>query len=435
MTPLFLLRLQFGTAIGLHYIFPVLTIGLAFVVALFETIAFVKKDSGYRLISGYLVRLLAPVFIVGVATGLLMPFMFGTGWSRFSSVAGGILGSFLGIEAIVAFSMESVFLAVVLFGRRRVSARAYLAATYLLLIGSHLSAFFIVSANSWLQSPSGFAVENGTLVLTSLSRAIFNPTAVVRFLHVVLACWISGATLSCFLAARALHADRASVAARRMLAVGVVILAALPVVQLLAGHSHILDVLKYQPQKSPAYEGIFVTRSCAPLYIAGIPDAKHGRIRFGIAIPGLLSFLDSYNFAAPVKGLDDFPRDQWPNVDVLFTTFHLMVGIGFVLIGAGLLGGFLLWRKRLFDARWYLATFPFLVPLPIIASELGWIGSEIGRQPWTVWGVLRTAQASTPSLAAGPIAGAMAALAVVYATLFIALFFVVRSVLRRGFGE
>ena len=217
MTILSLLRLQFGLAIGLHYIFPVTTLGLTFMVAIFETMAYFTNNEDYRRISRYLVRILAPVFIVGVATGLLMPFMFGTGWSGFSSIAGEVFGSFLAIEGTVAFTIESVFLAIVVFGRKRISARAYLIATYMVLLGSHLSAFFIVSANSWLQAPSGYAVVDGRIILTSLAKALFNPTGFVRFLHVILACWIGGSILSCALAARVLRADRASLAARKML--------------------------------------------------------------------------------------------------------------------------------------------------------------------------------------------------------------------------
>jgi cytochrome d ubiquinol oxidase subunit I len=427
-----LLRVQFGLAIGLHYLFPVATIGLATQILFFQAIGYFRKNDAFTRISAWLTTIFAPIFVCGVATGILMPFLFGTGWSRFSVFSGEIFGSMLAIESTVAFTLESVFLAIMLFGKKRVSPRVYLFSAFCVFIGTHLSAFFIVAANSWLQTPAGFAVENGRVVVTSLREAILNPSALFRFLHVLTAAWITGAAIVCALAAYCLLRKKAELLARVMLKAGAIWLFITPIAQLLLGHEHILNVLHHQPVKSAAYEGIFISTKYAPLYLAGLPDADHETIRYGFKIPGLLSFLEAFNLSAEVKGLHEYPRETWPPVNVIFTTFHLMVGIGFVLVGAGILSLFLLVRKKLYDTRWFLMLLPWLVPLPFCANELGWMGTEIGRQPWLIWGVLKTADSFTPAVQPASICGSMVVLIAVYALLSIALTVTLRRVIASG---
>ena len=427
-----LLRIQFGLAIGLHYLFPVATIGLATQILFFQTIGHFRRNDAYLRISAWLTAIFAPLFVCGVATGLLMPFLFGTGWSRFSVFSGEIFGSILAIESTVAFTLESVFLGIMLFGKKRVSPRVYLLSAFCVFLGTHLSAFFIVAANSWLQTPAGFAVENGRIVVTSLREAILNPSAFWRFLHVLTAAWISGGTIVCALASILLLRKKAVDTARPMLAAGAIWLFAMPIIQLIFGHQHILNMEHHQPVKSPAYEGIFTTTRYAPMYITGIPDAAHDRIRFGIAIPGLLSILEAYTPGAEVKGLDAFPRETWPPVNVIFSTFHIMVALGYLLIGSGIIALILLIRKKLFDARWFLRLLIFLAPVPFLASELGWMGTEIGRQPWLIWGVLKTSDSFTPAVNPGSIITAMAVLIVVYSILAFSLSIALRRIISSG---
>ncbi|MBN1128583.1 MAG: cytochrome ubiquinol oxidase subunit I [Chitinispirillaceae bacterium] len=432
MDSFLLLRIQFGLAIGLHYLFPVATIGLASQILFFQALGHFKRNDTYSRISAWLTRLFAPLFVCGVATGLLMPFLFGTGWSRFSVFSGEIFGSILAIESTVAFTLESVFLAILLFGKNRVSPRIYLLSAFCVFLGTHLSAFFIVAANSWMQTPAGFAVENGRIVVTSLAEAILNPSTMARFLHVVTAAWIAGTVIVCAMAAAALLRKKAEATVRPMLAAGAIWLFITPIAQLILGHEHIMNVLHHQPVKSAAYEGIFSTIRGAPLYITGIPDANRDTILYGIKIPGLLSLLEAFDPNAEVKGLHEFPRDTWPPVNVIFTTFHLMVGIGFTLIGAGILGLILLVRKRLYTTRWFLRLLPWLVPLPFLANELGWIGTEIGRQPWLIWGVLKTADAFTPAVQPGSVIGSMIVLVAVYSILSAALVIALRRIVSAG---
>jgi cytochrome bd ubiquinol oxidase subunit I len=430
-----LLRIQFGLAIGLHYIFPVATIGLSTQILFFQALGYFRRNDAYLRISGWLTAVFAPIFICGVATGLLMPFLFGTGWSRFSVFSGEIFGSFLAIESTVAFTLESVFLGIMLFGKKRVSPRVYLLSAFCVFLGTHLSAFFIVAANSWLQTPAGFAVENGRIVVTSLREAMLNPSTVARFLHVLTAAWIAGTAIVCALAATCLLHRKAEEVARPMIKAGAVWLFITPIAQLLLGHEHIMNVLHHQPVKSAAYEGIFSTRKAAPLFLAGVPDAAHDTIRFGIGIPGLLSILESFTPYAEVKGLREYPRETWPPVNVIFTTFHLMVGIGFILIGAGIMALLLLIRKKLDHTRWFLKLLLWTVPLPFCANELGWIGTEMGRQPWLIWGVLKTSDSFTPAAQPGSVIALMIVLVLIYSVLATALMFALRRIMAAGPGE
>ena len=427
-----LLRIQFGLAIGLHYLFPVATIGLATQILFFQATGYFRRSEVYTNISAWLTAIFAPLFVCGVATGLLMPFLFGTGWSRFSVFSGEIFGSMLAIESTVAFTLESVFLGIMLFGKKRVSPRVYLLSAFCVFLGTHLSAFFIVAANSWLQTPAGFAVENGRIVVTSLREAILNPSTLFRFLHVLTAAWIAGTAIVCALAAYCLLWKKAEPLARSMIKAGAIWFFITPLAQLLLGHEHIMNVLHHQPVKSAAYEGVFATTQYAPLYLGGVPDATRDTIRYGIKIPGLLSFLEAFNPAAEVKGLHEYPRETWPPVNVIFATFHLMVGIGIILIGAGILSLILLIRKKLYHTRWFLLLLPWLVPLPFCASELGWMGTEIGRQPWLIWGVLKTEDSFTPAVLPSSIIASMIALILVYTVLTTALVFALRRIIASG---
>jgi cytochrome d ubiquinol oxidase subunit I len=361
-----------------------------------------------------------------------MPFVFGANWSEFSRICGEVFGSFLAIEGMTAFTIESIFLGIVLFARTRVSKRAYYISTLVVFFGAHLSAFWIVAANSWLQTPAGYVIRDGRFVAASLAQAIFNPTTLIRFLHVVTGAWITGVVVCSAIAAFFVLRNRSNRVAVRMVWVSIVLLALLPLAELEIGHEHILSVSLHQPAKGAAFEGMFKTMTAAPEYLMGVPDVKTRTIRFGLGIPGLLSFLNSGRWNSEVKGLDQFPDDYWPPVGVVFTTFHLMVIFGVTLIGLGFVGAMLLVTNRLESARWYLVALILCVPLPYASNELGWMGTEIGRQPWLVYGVLKTANAVSPSVSRGQILFSLVMLSVVYAALFGVFAVSVGRIIRKG---
>jgi cytochrome d ubiquinol oxidase subunit I len=429
---LILSRIQFGLSVGFHYLFPATTIGLTFYILIIETIYLRTKKDIYRQISDFMSRLLSLVFGMGVATGMLLPFSFGTNWSGFSIFSSNIFGAQLAIEAITAFSVESIALAVMLFGRSRVSKQVYWVAVFLVCAASHLSGFWIVSANSWMQTPAGYIIENGVIKLLDFWAAIFNPSTIVRFCHVIIAGWITGAVVVCAIAASYLIRNTFTDFAKKMIAVSIILLIATPLLELAVGHFHIMEVLETQPAKNSAYEGMFFKQRGAPLYLFGIPDAQNKTIHFGIAIPKFLSFLESFNFDSEVHGLEEYDQSTLPPVNVIFTTFHLMVGVGMILIGVGLVGLFLFYTKKLFSTRWYLWILMFIAPLPYLANEMGWIGAEIGRQPWIVYNILRTSGAVSPNVTFAQAAFSLSTLTIVYAFLFISFIMFFTKLVKTG---
>lgn len=427
-----LLRTQFGIAIGLHYLFPVATLGLSWMILLFQSIAIFKKDDHYHAISNFLIKIFTPLFVIGVASGLMMPFLIGMSWSSFSIFSGDVFGSFLSIEALVAFSLESIFLAILIFGKERVSPRMYLFSTFCVFFGAHLSAFFIVAANSWLQTPAGYAIQDGKVIVTNLFQALLNPSAIVRFIHVIVAAWIAGSLISCALAASFVLKGKFLEPAKKMLRLSVILFACTAIFELFVGHEHIMSVLHHQPIKSPGYEGIFYTQEGAPLYLGGVPDAKQKKINYGIKIPYLLSILEGFNPKTKVIGLTDFPESEWPPVNVIFTTFHAMVGLGFIFIGMGVVGLLLIFLKKLYTTKIYLRILTFIFPLPFIASELGWIGTEMGRQPWLIYGVMKTSEGITPHATSNEVLIMLTILVCIYALFVTGLCFILPGIIKKG---
>lgn len=422
-------RIQFGVSVGLHYLFPITTLGLTLFILIFETLYLARRREEHRSVSVFLTKLLGLVFTIGVATGLMLPFAFGANWARFSIFAGSVFGPMISIEASTAFALEASFMAILIFGRNKVSPLICWLSALCVFLGAHLSAFLIVAANSWLQTPAGFVVENGRAVTTDFWAVILNHSTLIRFVHVIAAAWLSGAFvvagIAAYYAARSRHEAFARTALR--LAVPIALITA--ILQPILGHIHILNVLEHNPVKDAAYEGIFHSTNGAPLYAFGIPDEKNRVIHFGIGLPYALSFLESGDPHSRVVGLDEYPQESWPPVNVIFTTFHLMVMLGVLMIIVSGVGAYLLWREQLFRARWYLLLLPWLVPLPYLANELGWIGAEIGRQPWLIYKVLRTADASSNLLPAWQIATSLVGIGAIYLLLLaLALFFLGRQI-------
>lgn len=425
MSALLLARIQFAFTIGFHFLFPAMTLGTTLIILISETIYLVKKDDTYKKITDFLVKLLGLIFVIGAATGIVMEFSFGTNWSGYSRAVGDIFGPILAAEGVIAFFLESVFLGVLLFARDRVSPKVYWLSALLVFVGGHLSAFWIVVANSWMQTPAGYTLnEAGKIVLSNFTEAVFNPSTIVRYVHTIIASWITSAVMVAGIAGYYVRKGLYGETAKTMLKIGIILFAVTPVLQLGAGHGHAIEVINMQPEKAAALEGHFVTSKGAPLYALGYVDEKNEKT-YGIYIPKALSFLYNFNWNSEIKGLKDFPKENWPPVNFTFQVYHIMVGVGMLLIALGLLGAYLLWSGKLYDNKLYLLGLPFLIPLPHIAHETGWMSAELGRQPWIIYKLMKTSDAASVVVSAGAITFSLIMFSLVYlllAVMFVKLF-------------
>jgi len=432
MDALLLARIQFACTVSFHFLFPAMTLGTALVILISESLHLAKKDDVYRRITDFLARLLGLIFVVGVATGVVMEFSFGTNWSRYSRTVGDIFGPLLAAEGVIAFFLESVFVGVLIFGRKRVSPKVYWIAALMVFVGGHLSAFWIVVANSWMQTPAGYEISAaGKIVLTSFSGAVFNPSTVPRFVHTVLASWITCAVMIAGIAGYYVRKGLHSNTARTMLKLGIILFAVTPLIQLAAAHMHAVQVIDRQPVKAAAMEGHFNTARGANIYILGYVDEKREKT-YGIFIPRGLSFLYNFDFNSEIKGLKDVPKENWPPVNLVFQAYHIMAALGMIFIALGLLGAWLLWTGKLYGAKWFLWQLPFLIPLPHIAHESGWITAEVGRQPWIIQGVMKTADASSVIVSAGEIIFSLLMFNVIYLLLFIMFILIFVKIVKQG---
>ncbi|MDP2854984.1 MAG: cytochrome ubiquinol oxidase subunit I [Smithellaceae bacterium] len=432
MDALLLARIQFAFTIGFHFLFPAMTLGTALVILISETLHLVKKDDIYRKITDFLARLLGLIFVVGAATGIVMEFSFGTNWSEYSRAVGDIFGPILAAEGIIAFFLESVFIGVLIFGRKKVSPGVYWLAALLVFIGGHLSAFWIIVANSWMQTPAGYEINAaGKVILTDFSAAVFNPSTVNRFLHTVLATWITSAVMVCGIAGYYVRKGLHGQTARTMLKIGIILFAITPLLQLGAAHSHAIQVINTQPVKAAAMEGLFNTTRGANIYVIGYVDEAKEKT-YGIYIPKGLSFLYNFDFNSEIKGLNDVLKENWPPVNLVFQSYHIMVGLGMIFIALGLLGAWLLWTGKLYTAKWYLFCLPFLIPLPHLAHETGWITAEVGRQPWIIYGLMKTANAASVVVSAGEIAFSLVMFSLIYLLLFVMFVLLFVKIVKQG---
>jgi cytochrome bd ubiquinol oxidase subunit I len=430
-------RFQFALTIMFHYLFPPLSIGLGWMMVIMEGRYLKTGDRLYLSIARFLTGIFAVVFAMGVATGIVMEFQFGTNWSTYSRLVGDIFGPLLAAEGIFAFFLESGFLAVVVFGWDRVSKKMHFFSTVMVAVGALFSSVWITVANSWQQTPAGYHMveSNGRMraELVSFWDAIFNPSTVDRLLHVWIAAGLLGAFFILSISAYYLLKNRHVEAAKKMFSLGLVTGLIFALLAPMSGHFQAKTVAETQPAKLAAFEGHFEsTEGGAPLYIWGFPMQKEERVALGIAIPGMLSFLVHDNFTTPVPALDQFPKEDWPPVALSFYSYHIMVGLGMYFIGVTLLGMFLWWRGTLFQHRWLLWVYVFSVIGPYVANELGWAAAEVGRQPWIVYGVLRTADAFSPSVSAGQVLGSIIMFSFIYALLFIVWIFLMNRKIHRG---
>jgi len=435
MDAVLLARLQFALTVGFHFLFPPLTMGLAWLIVWIMTRYKNTGEEHYRRLARFWIKVFGLSFAVGVASGIPLEFQFGTNWAEYSRFVGDIFGAPLAAEGVLAFFLESTFLAVLLLGWDRVSVQVHWFSALMVAVGATLSAFWIIVANSWQQTPAGFVFnpEAGRAELTNFWAAVFNPSTLPRYLHTMDGALLTGAFFMLGISAWFLLKGRHVDLARSSFQTGLIVAFIASVAQFGLGHYHALQVVRTQPEKLAAIEGLFDTQAHAPALVFGIPDGSAEAMRADIRIPGLLSLLAFGRFDAEVKGLKDFPRDEWPPLALTFYPFHLMVILGTYFAAFTALGMLLLWRKKLYDYPLFLKLALWSIPLPFLANELGWVTAEVGRQPWAVYHLLKTRDAVSVTVPAGQVLVSLILFCLIYALLFGAWLFLLRQKLEQGF--
>lgn len=433
-----LARLQFAFTIAFHYIYPPLSIGLGVIILIIEVLWLRSRDPVLLAMAKFWVRIFALTFAIGVATGIVMEFEFGTNWATYSRFVGDVFGSALAAEGVFAFFLESGFLAVLLFGWDKVRPATHVFAALMVCLGAHFSAVWIVVANSWQQTPAGFQVVGDGLEaraeITDFWAMVFNPSSVERLSHTLTGCWQAGAFLVLSVSAFYLLRHRHVEFATRSFRIALVVAALASVLQLVTGHASAEVVARHQPAKLAAMEGHFPEHAPADLYVAGWVDTDARKVH-GLRVPGGLSWLLHGDPSAPVRGLDAFPQADRPPVNATFQFYHGMVAIGFALIALTLLGLFAWWRGALTRWRWLLWVFVFAVLGPQIANQLGWFTAEVGRQPWIVYGLLRTSDGLSKVVTAEHIVASLVMFSIVYALLFAVFVFLLHQKIVHGPDE
>ena len=436
MDVLTLSRVQFGATIAFHYIYPPLSIGLGVMLVIMEAAWLKTKNPIYHQMARFWTRVFALTFAIGVATGIVMEFEFGTNWATYSRFVGDVFGSALAAEGIFAFFLESGFLAVLLFGWDRVSRKMHFFSTCMVCLGAHFSAVWIVVANSWMQTPAGYKIVTHDGVaraeITNFWELVFNPSSMERLFHTVCGAWQAGAFLVVSVSAWYLLKKRNLEFARASLKVGLSVTLVASLLQAVSGHISAQGVAKNQPAKLAAFEGRYATRANAPLTLLGWVDEKNEGFLFNVEIPGMLSFLAFNNTHATVTGLDAFAPQDRPPVQASFQFFHGMVAVGFALIVIAALG-FLYFRKgTLHERRWLLWILVFSVLGPEIANQLGWFASEVGRQPWLVYGVLRTPEGLSAVVKANVVLTSLILFTFIYFLLFAVFIYLLNDKIQHG---
>ena len=413
-----LARLQFAFTVSFHIVFPAFSIGLASYLAVLEGLWLATGRQVFIDTFRYWLKIFALVFGMGVVSGIVMSYQFGTNWSVFSDKTGPILGPLMGYEVLSAFFLEAGFLGVMLFGMNRVGKGLHFFATLMVAIGTLMSAFWILSVNSWMQTPAGYGInEAGQFVPEDWWAIVFNPSFPYRLVHMVLAAYLSTAFIVGAVGAWHLLREPGNAMARLMFSMAMWMAAIVAPLQIVAGHEHGLNTLEHQPAKIAAMEGHFDSHEGAPFVIFGLPDMEAEEMRYALEIPKLGSFLFTNDWDARLPGLKDFPPEERPNVAILFWSLRLMAGIGFAMAALGLWSLWLRWRGRLFEARLTHWAAVLMGPSGLIAVLAGWITTEVGRQPYTVYGLLTTAESASP-LDAPAVATSLAVFFVVYMAVF-----------------
>ncbi|AJE49085.1 cytochrome ubiquinol oxidase subunit I [Celeribacter indicus] len=414
-----LARFQFAFTVSFHIIFPAFSIGLASYLAVLNGLWLTTRRDVFLELFDHWKKIFAVAFGMGVVSGIVMSYQFGTNWSVFSDRAGPVIGPLMAYEVLTAFFLEAGFLGIMLFGRSRVGDGLHMIATLMVAIGTLISATWILSVNSWMHTPVGFDIaENGQFVPVDWWAIVFSPSFPYRLVHMVLAAYLTTALVVGGAGGYHLLRDRANHGARMMFSMAMWMLVLVAPIQILAGDQHGLNTLEHQPAKVMAMEGHFESHpEGAPLILFGIPDQAAGEMRYAIQIPKLSSLILRHDLNAPLDGLDTIPDDEEPPVAIVFWSFRVMVALGFGFLGLGLWGLWARWRGRLYDTRWLHGVAILFGPTGFIAVLAGWITTEVGRQPWTVYGHMRTSESHSP-LDAGTVATSLVAFIVVYFFVF-----------------
>lgn len=431
-----LARLQFAITIMFHYIYPPLSIGLGLLLVIIEGIYLKTGNVLYLQMAKFWTRVFAVTFAIGVATGIVMEFEFGTNWATYSRYVGDVFGSALAAEGVFAFFLESGFLALLLFGWNRIGKKLHFFATLMVCLGAHFSAIWIVVANSWMQTPAGFHIVGEGLKaraeIINFWEMVLNPSSAVRLFHVIVGAWLAAAFLVTSVAAYYLLKKRHRDFARASMKVGLVVAAISVILQAIGGHMSGGVVARYQPQKLAAFEALYHTRTEAPLSLFGIPNNETQTLDYEIAIPKLLSYLAFGNTEASVQGLDAFPKKDWPHVKTVFQTYHLMLMMWGLMAFLVCIGLYHWWRGTLFETKWVLRSFVVGVLFPQIANQAGWVAAEMGRYPWIVQNLLRISDGLSKSVTANQVFGSIVMFTIVYLFLFIMFIYLLNEKFTHG---
>lgn len=433
-----LARLQFALTIMFHYIFPPLSIGLGLIMVIIEGLYLKTGNLLYMQLAKFWTKIFALTFAMGVATGIVMEFEFGTNWATYSRYVGDVFGSALAAEGVFAFMLESGFLAILLFGWDRVGPKLHFFSTLMVALGAHFSAIWIVVANSWMQTPAGFHIVGEGLQaraeITEFWSMVFNPSSMVRLGHTVVGCWLAGAFLVMSVAAYYLHKDKFIDFARSSLKIGLVVAAVSVVLQLILGDISGRVVGKYQPAKLAAFEGLYKTSKGVGLGIVGYVDRENQKVK-SFEIPKLLSFLIHRDFDAEITGLDKFPRSDWPNAPFLFQTYHLMIWTWILMTVTVIAASWKWLKKSLFKNKPLLKWISISVLLPQIGNQAGWVSAEMGRYPWIVQDLLRISDGLSKSVTSEQVLGSILMFGAVYILLLILFIYLLNDKIKKGPSE
>jgi cytochrome d ubiquinol oxidase subunit I len=435
LDPVLLSRFQFAWVIAWHILLPAFTVGLASFIAVLEGLRLATGRGVYVRISTFWIKIFSIAFGMGVVTGIVMPFQFGTNWSRYADATANVLSPLFAYEGLTAFFLEAAFLGVLLFGRKLVPPWAYFVASLMVAMGTLFSSFWILAANSWMQTPAGYEIVNGQFFPKDWLQVIFSPSFPYRLAHVVVGFFVTTGFVVLGVGAYLVRHDPAGEEGRTMLSMTLWLLTVLVPLQMLIGDQHGLNTRDHQPAKLAAIEARWETERRVPLTLFAIPSDKAENNYFAIEVPWLGSLILTHDLDGEVKGLKDFPADQRPPVAIPFFAFRTMVACAGVMLGLVVLGGWLRWRGRLYDTPLFLRLAQFAAPLGFVAVIAGWCVTEVGRQPWTVYGLLRTAQSVSPSLTSYDVAISLAGYMLVYLLIYPWGLLLMLRIVRKGPGH
>jgi len=435
MDALALHRFHFAFTVTYHYLFPQLTMGLALLIVILKTKGLRGGGEHFNRSARFWAKIFAISFAMGVVTGIPMEFQFGTNWAPFSKAAGGVIGQTLAMEGVFSFFLESTFLGLFLFGEKRLGPRGHWWSAFMVFVGSWLSGFFIIATDAWMQHPVGYVIDaNGQIALNSLSALLLNPWTFWQYLHNMIGSVVTGsfvmASVGAFYVLSGQHREYGKTFLRLGVMAGLIGALLLPFP---TGDGQGKNIAQHQPVTLAAMEGLFETTEGAPLALIGQPDVGQRKLDNPLVVPRLLSFLTYQRWMARVQGLDAFPEDQWPdNIPLLYYAYHIMVGLGTIFIAVMGLAAFKLWRGRLFECRACLWVILLMLPFPFIANTAGWLTAEVGRQPWVIYGLMRTSQGASLNVSSGNVMFTLIGFMGLYVVLSILFLFLVRREIEHG---